>query len=169
MNAFTTARLRATPLAPSDLDDLVDLHLDVEASRFLGGVRTPEKTAAYLDVNLQHWSDHGFGLWAFRTPDGAFVGRAGLRYTELEGVRELEIAYALARGAWGQGLASEIAQALVGLWMQSSMPSSLVGIVMNGNAASKRVLLKTGFAYERDAVFHDEAVDVFRQDRGAAA
>jgi RimJ/RimL family protein N-acetyltransferase len=68
-------------------------------SRFLGGVRTPQATAAYLETNLRHWADHGLGLWTLRTQDGAFVGRAGLRYVEVEGVRELEIAYAFVKNA----------------------------------------------------------------------
>ena len=165
MDQFSTARLRATRLAADDLDDLVALHLDAEVSRFLGGVRTPEVTAAYLDTNLRHWRDRGVGLWVLRTKDGAFVGRAGLRYVDLDGVEVLEIAYTLAKTAWGQGLATEIAAVLVGVWRTHRVGPSLVGLVMKGHHASEHVLLKTGFAYERDAVFHDAVVGVFRIDR----
>lgn len=165
MDTFATHRLTATRLAEGDLDDLVRLHLDPDVSRYLGGVRTPEATAAYLATNIRHWTDHGVGLWALRTKDGAFVGRAGLRYVDLEGVPELEIAYALAGGAWGQGLATEIAEALVALWKAQGPEPSLVGLVVKGNLASERVLLKVGFAYERDAIFHDQPCGVFRQSR----
>lgn len=163
MDAFATARLRATRLAPEDLDDLVRLHLDPEVSKFLGGVRTAAATASYLDTNLQHWADHGFGLYVFRTPDGAFCGRGGLRHIDLEGVRELEIAYSLARNAWGQGLATEAAEALVRIWQAAPARPSLVGVVTKGNSASEQVLRKTGFRYERDARFHEADVSVFRQ------
>lgn len=101
MDTFITRRLRASRLANDDLDDLATPHLDPEVSRFLGGVRTPEATAAYLETNIRHWTDHGVGLWTLRTGDGAFVGRAGLRYVDLEGVPELEIAYTFAKPAWG--------------------------------------------------------------------
>ena len=166
MDRFSTARLHAARLAAEDLDDLVALHLDTEVSRFLGGVRTPEVTAAYLDTNLRHWRDRGVGLWVLRADDGAFVGRAGLRYVDLEGVEELEIAYTLAKPAWGQGLATEIAKALVGVWRTRRSDPSLVGLVMKGHHASEHVLLKTGFTYQRDAVFHAAAVGVFRLNRG---
>ena len=116
MDSFATARLNATKLAREDLPDLVQLHLDSEVSRFLGGVRRPSATATYLETNLRHWADHGVGLWTLRTDDGAFVGRAGLRHVEVSGVPELEIAYTFVRSAWGQGLATEIAHALVALW-----------------------------------------------------
>ena len=116
MDAFATSRLSATRLAPDDLPDLVDLHLDPEVSRFLGGVRTPAMTAAYLETGLRHWADHGIGLWALRTHDGAFIGRAALRYVDLEGGRELEVAYTFLRSAWGRGFATEVARALVEIW-----------------------------------------------------
>ena len=165
MDTFATARLKATTIARQDLPDLVQLHLDGEVSRFLGGVRTPSVTATYLETSLQHWVDHGLGLWTLRTYDGTFIGRAGLRYVELEGVSELELAYTFVRSAWGQGFATEIAQALVAIWETRCAEPSLVGIVMKGNLASERVLLKADFSHERDAVFHNENCGVFRRLR----
>jgi RimJ/RimL family protein N-acetyltransferase len=163
MDTFATPRLKATRLAREDLPDLVELHLDSEVSRFLGGVRTPAATAAYLETGLRHWADHGIGLWTIRAHDGTFLGRAGLRYVDLQGVREFEVAYTFVRRAWGQGLATEVAQALVEIWQTRCSAPSLVGIVVTGNLPSQRVLLKARFAYERDAVFHDENCRVFRR------
>jgi [ribosomal protein S5]-alanine N-acetyltransferase len=165
MDSFATSRLNATRLSREDLADLVQLHLDDEVSRFLGGVRTPAQTATYLETNLRHWDDHGLGLWTLRTCDRTFVGRAGLRHVELEGVAELEVVYTFVRSAWGRGFATEIAQALVDIWERRCCEPSLVGIVMKENLPSQRVLMKTGFSYERDAVFHDENCRVFRRIR----
>jgi ribosomal-protein-alanine N-acetyltransferase len=165
MDTFATPRLKATKLAREDLPDLVELHLDSEVSRYLGGVRTPAVTADYLETGLRHWTDHGIGLWTLRADDGAFMGRAGLRHVDLEGVRELEVAYTFVRSAWRQGLATEIARALVEIWQTRCSEPSLVGIVVKGNLPSERVLLKAGFAYERNAVFHDEDCGVFRRAR----
>lgn len=165
METFATARLRATKLSLADRDDLVALHLDPEASRYLGGVRLAEKTDAYIETGLRHWADHGVGLWILRGAGGAFVGRAALRYIDLEGVREFEIAYALAREAWGKGLATEVANALVHLWKRRCDQPSLVGVVVKGNGGSENVLRKAGFAYERDARFHDADCGVYRLDR----
>lgn len=165
MDSFATSRLKAAPIAREDLPELVRLHLDGDVSRFLGGIRTPTQTAAYLETSLRHWGDHGLGLWTLRAYDGTFVGRAGLRHVELEGVAELEVAYTFVHSAWRQGFATEIAQALVDIWERRCSEPSLVGIVMKGNLSSERVLLKTGFSYERDAVFHDAQCSVFRRVR----
>jgi [ribosomal protein S5]-alanine N-acetyltransferase len=165
MDWFSTPRLEATRLAADHLDDLVALHLDSDVSHFLGGVRSPEATAEYLESNLRHWADHGIGLWALRTKDGSFVGRAGLRYVDLDGAQELEIAYTFVRAAWGQGFATEIAMALVKIWKDQRTDSNLIGIVIKGNSASERVLLKAGFAYDRDAIFHGDNCSVFCKSR----
>jgi RimJ/RimL family protein N-acetyltransferase len=134
-------------------------------SLHLGGVRSPEATKTYLDVNLAHWAEHGFGLWVLRTRDAAFVGRAGLRHIELDGSREIEIAYSLVRSQWGRGLATEIAGALVSLWLTHHHSQSLVGLVSVGNTASCRVLEKSGFVSERATVYHGAEVVVFRRTR----
>lgn len=165
MDSFATSRLSARRLSREDLPDLVELHLDGEVSRFLGGIRTPAVTAAYMETNLRHWTDHGVGLWTLRTCDGMFMGRAGLRYVELQGARQLEVAYSFVRSAWGQGFATEITQALVEIWETRCSEPSLVGIVMKGNVPSERVLLKAGFSYECDALFNGECCAVFRRVR----
>jgi RimJ/RimL family protein N-acetyltransferase len=167
VDRFSTARLTAERLDPAHLDDLILLHLDPEVSRFLGGVRTADNTAGYLQTNLRHWDGHGFGLWVLRTGDGAFAGRAGLRYLQLDGVRELEIAYTFIRPLWGQGLATEVAHALVQIWRTTLADPSLMAIVDKGHQTSNAVLLKTGFDYERDTLVHGVPVGVFRQYRAA--
>jgi RimJ/RimL family protein N-acetyltransferase len=165
MEDFATARLIAEKLDQTHLNDLTQLHLDPEVSLYLGGIRSPELTKTYLDVNLAHWAEHGFGLWVIRTLDGAFVGRAGLRNVELEGAREIEIAYSLVRAYWGHGLATEITGALTKLWLSQLRSPSLVGLAAVGNTASCRVLEKSGFIFERKAIYHGAKVVVFRRVR----
>jgi RimJ/RimL family protein N-acetyltransferase len=162
MECFSTTRLTAERLHEGHLADLVELHLDPEVSRYLGGVRSPEVTKTYLSVNMAHWDRHGFGLWTLRTRTGDFAGRAGLRHVVVEGVEEVEIAYALRRAVWGQGLASEISAALVDIGLSQLELPSLVGLVSPENRASRRVLEKSGFALERKAIWRSEDVVLYR-------
>jgi RimJ/RimL family protein N-acetyltransferase len=162
MNHFTTSRLTAERLHDDHLADLVALHLDAEVSRFLGGVRSAEVTKAYLAVNMAHWDRYGFGLWALRTKDGEFAGRAGIRHIVVDDVDEIEIAYAFKRTLWGQGLASEIADALTDIGLTRLALPSLVGLVYVENSASRRVLKKTGFALERSTTRRGEELVIYR-------
>jgi len=159
---FRTGRLTAERLSGVHLIDLTELHLDPEVMRHLGGVRSPSATETYLTANLDHWDQHGFGLWVLRTHDGAFAGRAGIRRIEVEGVPEVEIAYTLRRGLWRQGLGTEIAQSLIVIWRSRRLSPSLIGIASLANDASRRILAKVGFSHERDATYHGEAVALYR-------
>ena len=139
MDTFATPRLKATKIAREDLPDLVQLHLDGEVSRFLGGVRTPSVTAAYLETSLRHWADHGIGLWTLRTGDGTLVGRAGLRHVALEGVPEWKSPTPSCAAPGGKALPARSP----GRWWRlgkAMRRASLVGLVMKGNLASERVL-----------------------------
>ena len=59
MDQFTTTSLTAERLREDHLADLAALHLDPEVSRYIGGVRSAERTKAYLAVNMAHWDQHG--------------------------------------------------------------------------------------------------------------
>ncbi|TWI03969.1 GNAT family N-acetyltransferase [Bradyrhizobium daqingense] len=162
MKNFRTNRLTAERLNESHLADLVALHLDAEVSRYLGGVRTPKVTKTYLDTNMAHWDQHGFGLWTLRTKDGVFAGRAGLRHILVDDVDEIEILYALKREFWGQGFASEIAAAMTDVGLSHLKLPSLIGIVNVANGASRRALEKANYLLERSTIRKGEEVVIYR-------
>lgn len=163
MEQFSTSRLTAERLQRRHLADLVALHLDPEVSRYLGGVRSAAATRRWLTVNIAHWEQHGFGLCALQTRSGEFAGRAGIRHMVLEGVDEVEIVYTFRRALWGRGLASEITAALTDIGLSQLHLPSLIGIVSIGNAASRRVLEKSGFAPERTGQYHGDEIVVYRK------
>ncbi|PDT87076.1 GNAT family N-acetyltransferase [Bradyrhizobium sp. Y36] len=165
MDHFVTDRLTAGRLNESHLADLVALHQDPDVSRYLGGVRSAETTKAYLDVNMAHWDQHGFGLWALRGKDGRFAGRAGIRHLLVDDIDEIEIAYALTRDLWGQGFASEIASAITEIGLSQLALPCLVGIANVGNGASRRVLEKSNYLFERSMVSRGEEVAIYRVRR----
>lgn len=162
MDHFSTDRLIAERLRQNHLADLVALHLDPDVSRYLGGVRSAETTEKYLDVNMAHWDEHGFGLWALRTKDGAFAGRAGLRHILVDDIDEIEIAYAFTRRVWGLGFASEIASAMTRIGLSQLALPSLIGIVYIDNGASRRVLEKSNYLLERSTNRHGNDVVIYR-------
>jgi RimJ/RimL family protein N-acetyltransferase len=162
MEQFSTTRLAAERLQRRHLADLVALHLDPEVARYLGGVRSRPATETWLADSIAHWEQHGFGLWALQLHTGEFAGRAGIRHHVLDGADETEIVFTLKRALWGQGLASEIAHALVTFGLLQLKLPSLIGIVATGNAASRRVLEKSGFARESSRQTRGEAVVIYR-------
>ena len=124
-----------------------------EFMALLGGVRDTAGTAAYLEMNVRHWAEHGFGMWMLRdAASTAVIGRAILRHLDVRGVDEIEVGYGFMPEYWGRGLATEIAQACVRIGFGQLGVASLVAITTPANRASQRVMHKAGFAYERDIV-----------------
>ncbi|MBR1088325.1 GNAT family N-acetyltransferase [Bradyrhizobium manausense] len=162
MDSFSTTRLTAERLNESHLGDLVALHLDPDVSRYLGGIRPAEVTKTYLATNMAHCAQHGFGLWALLTKDGAFAGRAGIRHILVDGIDEIEIAYTFKRDLWGQGLATEIATALTEIGLSRLELPSLIGLVFVKHGASRRVLEKSNYKLEKSTTHHGEDVVIYR-------
>jgi len=153
-NDFATDRLKAERLRLDHLDELVDMHLDERVMATLGGTRSRAVTERFVETNLDHWRQHGFGLWILRrSSDGAFVGRAGLRRVHVGDADEVEIAYALKSEAWGCGLATEIARKLILIGFGDVHVSTLVAFTLSENRRSIRVMEKAGLRFER-AIVH---------------
>jgi len=156
MNALDerrTPRLLLVRPRPDDLDDLARMHRDPQVMATLGGVRSAEETAPYLQRLLAHWEQHGFGWWVVRDADsGRFAGRGGLRHVTIGGREEVEVGYGLMAEFWGRGLATELARESVRVGFTELRRPDLVSFTLPTNRASQRVMEKAGFRYERDVV-----------------
>ncbi|MDJ0788413.1 MAG: GNAT family N-acetyltransferase [Myxococcota bacterium] len=161
--SFHTARLEAERLRPEHLASLQAFHRDPEMMRGLGGVRSEAETARYLRRNLDHWANHGFGVWMLRTRGGDEpIGRVVLRWLSTESVDDVEIGFAFLPSHWGQGFATEAARYCVELAKTELDLHTLIGITTPPNHASQRVLTKLGFAHERDTVVEGTRCLLFR-------
>lgn len=154
-----TPRLRLRRLIAADLADLVALDRDPEVMRYVGspaGVRSPAETEERARVRIlesQRGDHEPLGLWRVeaRGGDGAFLGvGALLRMPAGPGAPaaaapDVEVAYRLIRPAWGRGLATEAAGALVAHGLSTLGLPRLVAVTYPENRASQRVLDKLGF------------------------
>jgi RimJ/RimL family protein N-acetyltransferase len=150
---FRTDRLIAERLRAGDLDDLCRMHRDPRVMATLGGIRSADETRRFLRDNLDHWDRCGYGLWMFRDREnGQFIGRGGLRNVHVGGSDEVELAYALRAECWGQGLATEMAKAILMVGFERLDLTEVVAFTLPTNWASRRVMEKVGFTFERDIV-----------------
>jgi RimJ/RimL family protein N-acetyltransferase len=165
---FTTERLVAERLRASDFDDVYHMNQIPEVMRLIGGVRSAAATREYVQVNLEHWDRHGFGVWMLRNPnDGALLGRSVLRSTKVEGNDETEFGYALLPEYWGAGLATEVSRAILQIAFTDLHFETVVALISALNSASRRVTEKVGGRYERDVVHTGATLGLYRVTRGA--
>lgn len=95
----------------------------------------------------------GCGLWLVRERDsGQMLGQGGLQSSLVGGANEVEAAWAIVPDHWGQGLATELARAAVQVAFGELALPEIVAFALPENHASRRVMHKTGFVFEREIV-----------------
>jgi RimJ/RimL family protein N-acetyltransferase len=170
LDAFATPRMRAERLRPDHHADLRRMDTDERVMAYLGGTRSDAAIAAYLARNLDHWGEHGFGIWMLRESDtGVMMGRAVLRHLEIDGIDEVEVGYGFLPQFWGRGLATEIARECVRIGLEVLRLPSLVAVTLTTNQASQRVLEKAGLRYQRNIVHAGLSHALFRTLADGAA
>jgi ribosomal-protein-alanine N-acetyltransferase len=163
-----TDRLRMEPLdLAAHEEELAALHADARVMATMGGDATPEQSRAWIERNLRHGEEAGLGIFVFREREtGRFVGRGAIRRIEIGGETEVEVGYALAFETWGRGYATEMGRALAA-HAESEGHGPLIAYTEPTNAASRRVLEKVGFRYERNVVHHGRDQVLYRRKRTA--
>lgn len=161
MFVLESPRLTFRHLAPGDLNDLAALHSDPEVMRFLGGVRTRDASWEILQRIRRSYGENRYGLYATALKaDGRFVGRCGFIHWNINGVSEVEVAYALVADQWGKGLATEAVQALVRYGLSQLKLPRLIALIYSENQRSRRVAEKAGLKFEREVALNGVSVQM---------
>jgi RimJ/RimL family protein N-acetyltransferase len=123
---------------------------------------SPEESAARLTRDIAHWTEHGFGRWAV-VANGALVGFGGVTVSqEFDG---LNLSYHLHPESWGRGYATELVSQTLSFAFTELHADRVIGLVRNANPASRRVLLKCGFVFEREVMLHGAATNLYAMTR----
>jgi RimJ/RimL family protein N-acetyltransferase len=142
-----TDRLSLRPIRLDDIDQLVALDSDPEVMRYLtGGKPTPRPE---VEERVRHAI--GWRWMAYERTTGQFVGWFGAGPT---GDGEHELGYRLARYAWGRGLATEGALALIDKAFTSWGATRVWAQTMAVNSRSRRVMERCGLKYARTFHLH---------------
>ncbi|OLE45098.1 MAG: hypothetical protein AUG14_02080 [Candidatus Rokubacteria bacterium 13_1_20CM_2_68_19] len=147
-----TARLVLRELADADLEAIQAYASDPAVVEFLPwGPNTEDDTRRFLSAVMAGRAARPRRQWDLaivlrREP--RLVGGCRLHVTD-EIAGEADLGYALARGYWGQGLASEAARALVEFAFTRLGARRVWAVCEPANPASARVLEKAGLRRER--------------------
>ncbi|MEV8322622.1 GNAT family N-acetyltransferase [Kitasatospora sp. NPDC056731] len=149
-----TERLLLDPYVLADEEDFVTLFQDREVSRWMGDGPQPEAEdrALFGRIFTQVYASNRFDVWAVRQ-GGRLVGHAEIKPTTVS--EGFEIVYALAPEAWGRGLGTELAAAIVDYGFTALGLTEVHATVADANLASLALLGRIGFRHVRDITEDD--------------
>ena len=172
-----TAHLRLEPVGPAHAADLWLVHNDDEVLRWYDNRRpTLDQMRRRAAEMGDSWRRHGVHKWmAYHRGSGEVVGRGGLSRTPVDDdwaqlypflpaepwVRAshparrpfvahanwLEIGWALRRGFWGRGYASEIGRAGLAFAFDDLGARAVVSCTVRHNVRSRAVMERIGMRY----------------------
>jgi len=149
-----TERLLLRGWTPEDHAPFAAMCADPEVMRYIGNgaTRTADEAARNIRSFAEQWARCGFGVFAVQSKQtGDLIGFTGFSSPEFlpEVLPSIEIGWRFSKPNWGQGYASEAAEAALAFGVESLDITDLVSIHQLGNGASARVMQKLGLVFDR--------------------
>jgi RimJ/RimL family protein N-acetyltransferase len=161
MAEIRTERLIMRGWRESDLEPWAVMNADAEVRRYLGPPLTSGQSEAWA-LNYQDDLElRGYGFWALEVgASGEFIGFTGLGIVDGDlPFSGLELAWRLARPAWGRGYAAEAGQAALEYGFGVLARPEIVALTMAENLRSQAVMRRLGMTTDPAEDFDDPDVD----------
>jgi ribosomal-protein-alanine N-acetyltransferase len=153
MKILETNKLILRHQVLDDLDNLFALYCDPDVRRYIPDApRNYEEAREELEWHMNGHPKHPeLGLWAtIHKETNKFIGRCGLLPWTIDGQNEVEVAYLISKSYWGQGLGTEVAQAILDYGFDKLNLSRLICLIDEENLASIKVAEKIGMKFEKE-------------------
>jgi RimJ/RimL family protein N-acetyltransferase len=139
-----TERLLLRMPTADDFDGYLEMWTDPRVAEPMGGKPgTRFSTWQALAAQIGHWQMRGFGLYTvIEKQTGKFVGRVGPWCPE--GWPGLEVGWTLLYAMWGNGYATEAAEACVGDVFASRNDERIISLILPTNQRSIAVAERIG-------------------------
>lgn len=150
-------------LRPCQLTDLINLHrlwINDQIRYFLFDNRiiSLDEARSFIETSTASFAQYRYGIWlVFDSTISDFIGFAGLLHTD--GTPHL--IYGIHPNYWGNGYATEAAQAVLHYGIESLSLSEIRADVDEPNLASVQVLRKLGMLQVGYAVVNDRPLLYF--------
>ncbi len=124
------------------------------------GSASVDEARSHIQKHIEkYYNNYGFGLWAtVLKENNSLIGRCGLLYQEIEGAKDLELAYLLDSNYWGKGLATEAARSILNIGFDRYKSNRIIAVINPQNTASIRVAEKVGMNYEKEIASYKDFV-----------
>ncbi|KUJ82940.1 N-acetyltransferase [Microbulbifer flavimaris] len=152
-----TERLQLRQWRDSDRAPFAKINADPRVMEHFPSALTRTESDAGVDRQIAHIQQHGWGFWAVeRLDDGAFIGFVGIKMVsdELPFAPAVEIGWRLAAEYWGQGYATEAAQASLGVAFDRLALEEVMSFTALPNQRSQAVMERLGMQRDPETFDH---------------
>jgi RimJ/RimL family protein N-acetyltransferase len=159
-----TERLQFRRYTKDDFPFFASLWADPDVVQFIGkGVtRSTEETLKSFQDWLLPGYREGRGLYLISLKETQQpIGHAGVVQQAVDGKKEYEIGYWIAKKFWGNGYATEAASFFKQYATKELQLKQLICLIQQQNKKSVNVALKLGMTYEKDTTFNTIPVNVY--------
>ena len=161
MNTLQTDRLYLRQWQASDFAIFAQINADPEVMRYFPKVLSAELSDVIAHKCQQLIEDNGWGFWVVSLKNGSkpadnFIGFVGLNHThaDLPCAPSIEIGWRLHKDYWGQGYATEAAQAAVQFAFETLALSEVVAFTAMINIPSQKVMQRLGMVDTQENFYH---------------
>jgi ribosomal-protein-alanine N-acetyltransferase len=146
---FETDRLLFRPHRPKDESDYVDMQMDAEFRRYIGGSARSREDALRRFKGALKAPAALPGMWAIILKgEDRYAGYCFLRKDN----RGVHLGYFIGRPYWHRGLGSEAVKGLLDFAKSQLHVSRILTEVEKGHSASERIMKKFGFNLVRETI-----------------
>ena len=162
-----TGRLRLREFVPQDADALAAVLGDPVAMQYYPSALDRRGVEEWIGKNIGRYQRDGYGLWAMVLKDsGQLIGDCGCTLQEVEGKNHVEVGYHVRRDLWGNGYATEAAQACMDYAFVRLGASRVISMIRPENVQSRRVAEKNGLVCEKVIFWRGYDHCIYAKSRG---
>ena len=144
---LTTPRLGLRRWLAADIPLFAGMNQDPAVREFFPNLMTYNESAASVRLIERHFDEYGYGLYAVDLlSTGEFIGLTGFSHPGFDAwfTPCVEIGWRLRKEAWGQGYATEAAQACLSHGWATLGLTKVMSFTALLNTRSERVMQKIG-------------------------
>jgi len=160
-----TLRFKFRKINDSDFDQWLIFFKDPSSvEHWAGQFEKPEiECQKWFNRQAERYANNEGGMNALiEKQSGELIGYAGLLVQTVDHQKELEVAYSLLPDFRNQGYATEASKKCIDFAFKDNFTDSLISIISFTNTPSANVALKNGMKVEKQTIYKENRVNIFR-------
>lgn len=162
-------RLNFRLLDSDDFNMWIELFENIEICKFLGvdKIDTPQQRCEFwMTLTFKRYKeDLGGANVLVEKSTNKIIGQCGLIVREIEGEKEIEIAYSILPKYRNRGFASEATKKCRDFAFENNISQSLISIIHIENSNSENVAKSNGMRNDKRIEYNEMPVNIFRIDK----